>query len=281
MKGYYQDIDERRNREGQNRLRRGIERYVALVDDNRRRMLAVSGGVLFVALMSVLVWVVFFQTRTVDLEIAELTWSRGVEIEEYRTIRTGGWHAPSDAYNVATSRRTHHYDRVLDHMETRYRSVQYQSGSTTETYSCGTTSNGNGTYTTNYCTRTVPQYSTRQEPYQEAVYRDEPVYETWYEYDVDRWTRHHWEREHGDDDDRPHWPGTEQFLNQGTELGALRVGRGRQEAYAVRLVDPDGKSHPKEVDLTTWDRLREGRMVRGQVNRRGDVRSVDWLGENV
>ena len=93
---------------------------------------------------------------------------------------------PQSAELLYTKQEISHYKQVLDHYETKTRSytVTVPDGGHTE-YSYS--SNGDGTYTET--SHWVQDYKTetRYETYQDPVYRDEPVYETKYYYNIDKW----------------------------------------------------------------------------------------------
>jgi hypothetical protein len=273
MRGYDQDIARRRAREAL-----GLPRYVW---DNQRQRVYLGAGGVALTLLFFLIYSQFFATKTIDLEVDALTWDRAVELQVFRTVKESDWSTPSDARDVRAYQAVHHYERVFSHMATRYRTETYQSGTRTETYTCGTTSNANGTFTSQTCTRSVPVYSTRQVPYQEAVYRDEPVYRTKYDYEVDRWKHNGWERETGDHVIPPFWPERERYMNvpDRPELGTIRHGPGRQESYKVKLVDMEGRSFFQDVDFATWDARMIGELKTGNINARGHLRSVNWVSQ--
>lgn len=230
-------------------------------------VLLVGGGVTYVN---------FFQTKDVTLEVTGLSWERKVEVEAFRTLTQEGWDYPGDARVLSSASKVHHYDRVLDHYEDRERKydVSVPDGTHTESYPCGTKAvdNGNGTfsYDVTYCDRQVQDYrtETRTEKYKEPIYRDDPVYRTYYVYEIDRWVTDYFERAAGET--RPYWPVPD-------DLSAKqRVGDERKQSYEVVLVDEAGRSFQRDVAFETWTLLEEGEEVPGKENRRGSLRSVQW-----
>lgn len=134
-----------------------------------------------------------FHTIDVPARLTHHSWTRTQHVEEFRRgISESGWDHPSDAYSISTSQRIHHHDRVVDHYDTvpEYSTRRVEDG--TERYKSGTRTVdlGNGRF------RREPIYKTRTtyrtERYQsgtrrEAVYRQVPVHQTYYQYLVNRW----------------------------------------------------------------------------------------------
>jgi len=164
----------------------------APIRDKRQVLLAVLA---FVGCLSLLVGGLYalFHTTNVPARLTHHSWVRTQHVEEYRRgIAESGWSHPSDAYNISTSQRVHHHDRVVDHYDTvpEYSTRRVADG--TERYQSGTRTVdlGNGRF------RREPVYKTRTtyrtERYQsgtrrEAVYRQVAVYRTYYQYLVNRW----------------------------------------------------------------------------------------------
>lgn len=206
----------------------------------------IAGGVAG-ALLLILGIYLLVRTEEVPAQITHHSWQRVQKVEEFtRGINRDGWDHPSDAYDVSTSRRVHHHRQVVDHYKTvpTYSTRQVQTG-TRPTYSTRTVSLGNGRFRTErYQSGTTPVY--RTERYQsgtrqEAVYRSEPVYQTYYHYKVDRWV---------DSTPRvtsglglsPHWPPTN-VRDEDQRMGA------RSATYTVHFLE----SHPDEgEEARTW-----------------------------
>lgn len=119
---------------------------------------------------------IFVPIGTSEMRVEHRHWERTIEIEAYRTLQKSGWSHPSDA-------RVH--TRVWKYKKNR----TIVTG--TQSYACGTTSNGNGYYSTKYCTRNTT--------------RQEKVYDWHYTYEVDRWVVARVPRA-ADIDTEPYWP---------------------------------------------------------------------------
>lgn len=141
-------------------------------------------GALIVLAISAIVWL--FMPKVSDFTITEKSWQYTQKIESYETVRESDWSLPSSARLVDKKDEIHHYDRELDHYETKTKQV---SESVLDGYDevCSYDDNGDGSFTET-CTD-VPRYRTEYhtETYEEPVYRDVPVYQTKYYYDLDKW----------------------------------------------------------------------------------------------
>ena len=104
------------------------------------------------------------------------------------------------------------------------------------------------------------------------VYRDEPVYDTLYEYDIDRWVHSRTERSGGSCyeprseqvragewsvEAEPYWPDT--------RLGGNERESGRSEEYILYFTDAKGKSYSAEVSEDLWNRYSRDKSVELEV----------------
>jgi hypothetical protein len=218
----------------------------------------------------------YYATETVNLTVQSLTWQRGVEVERFTTLTEEDWDVPSDGRVISQRREVRFYREVHDHYETRYRTrtERVRTGSHSERYVCGsrTVNKGDGTFETEdtYCTRTVDDYETRsyQEPYQVEITRKEPVYDTKYRYEVDRWVTDRYETASGTTD--PRWPTPK------VSGPRQRVGDERQENYNVVLIDAQGRDTEHDVRFDVWSRLSIGEAIQAEQTRKGTVRDIAW-----
>ncbi len=91
---------------------------------------------------------------------------------------------------------------------------------------------------------TFREEASRRQTYQEPIYQDVPVYQTKYEYEIDRWVDGRLEKETGTTQN-PEWP-----LIYLTEFE--REGE-RSETYRVEFTDTDGERYPIEMELERWN----------------------------
>jgi hypothetical protein len=157
-----------------------------------------------------------------------------------------------DKLLVSSEERVQSYREVFSHNETRTRRVVTGS----ETYACGTsftdTGDGFGRVDTQYCTRDT--YGT--ESYQEAVYRQEPVYDTWYHYDIDRWqvTSSPTTSGRRNREALPYWPELSLECEGQARIGCERRGRQTQTLVITftKQTDDDVKTYQLTVSEADW-----------------------------
>ena len=199
-----------------------------------------------------IVWTIhhfFFETHQQKVAVTGFTWERKIEVEQYTTLHEDGWYPPSDARITDSYQKIHHYDQIL---------VGYRTD--TSYYSCGTS--------------TAPRTcsSTTQTP----IYTSVPVYQRYYEYDVDRWVTSRWIVTSGTDQ-KPFWNDLSgETFNLSNVLGNEREGNDHPELYVVHFETDKGKAYKKEVNLQRYLLTYEGERVILNLNRQDAIRSVNW-----
>jgi hypothetical protein len=210
------------------RKRRKIFKIVAI-------SLAAIGLVTFV-----LTW-----KKQIPVTVMGFAWERTVDIEKYGPHQESSWSSPpTGAYAISTQQEIHHYDTRVVGRECH-----------TETHSvvCGTTDNGNGTFSDRYCDET-------EEVCVDQTVQD-PVYETKYYYTIDRWGFDHTEKATAQDHN-PHWPSDAQTA---TNPSQYREGK-KKETYTVKVARKSGKLESSDVPQRRWDKLKPGDQLVGYKN---------------
>lgn len=187
--------------------------------------------------------------------IDDFNWERTIDIEAIVTHNESDWSLPNDARLQYTKREIRSYKNVLDHYETvtetRTRSVidHYETRSSYADL-------GNGYFKEN--TRSVPVYTTKTytENVQKPVYRKEPVYDTKYYYEIDRWTVVDTAKSSGHDQN-PSWP--EPKLKDGQRTGD------ENEHYFVTATYQKKKDKTEtekyEMAFSEWKELKKGEEI--------------------
>ncbi|HNZ84376.1 MAG TPA: hypothetical protein PKH59_00740 [Candidatus Woesebacteria bacterium] len=197
----------------------------------------------------------FFHTTSMEATVTGFTWSRTVKIEKYETVHSSGWSLPPGAYNYWSETRISGYNPIY---ETRTRTVHHPQTSYRDL--------GNGaveSYDSSY-------YTT--ETYQEMV-GQEPIYGTWYNYDVDQWN---YERqvEAEEKDRNPYWPKYSLNFDGQTRIGAERV-NGRDETYTIMFETVNKKGETKTYSYNTseneWKRYQYGVSYPLKINHLGMI----------
>lgn len=204
---------------------------------------------LLVALMVALSW-----SKDIYVTVEHFEWTRTIQVEEHKKVREEDWSLPNRAELISSSREIHHYDQVLDHYETRTRTQQRAVG--TEEYVCGKRDLGNGYFEDKYCTRTI--YEDYQEEYEAPVYRDEPVYQTKYQYYIYRWLISTPIVTTGNNHE-PQWGDTYAIKHQSN----LRES-GRSAEYKIIVQDEKSEQHDHVVPFEVWERLTIGEQLKAK-----------------
>lgn len=216
--------------------------------------------------IAISIWFFFFATTQKDLVVTAVSWKRNVQTEALREVTDSGWSAPSGARSVTTTRKVRSYERRQVGTEQKYRIVTDRVPSGTESYKCGTRNNGNGTFSDVMCTRTLYKNVSRSESYSEAVYKEFPIYGTWYEYKIDRWVHYNTHTASGSSHE-VYWA---KF-----QLGVDERESGRNESYSVTLRDSKNVEYKYVTTYDEWKTYEVGQNIQAEVTRSKSVKPVD------
>lgn len=115
--------------------------------------------IIVLVVLGILIITGLFLTRyNVQAEVVALNWNRAIYVEHQRLVREEGWAIPEGGTLVSTKSKIKYYVRVLNHYETK-------------------------TFTTYRGGKMVTK--TRSEP----VYDQQPVYASYYTYNIMRWIK--------------------------------------------------------------------------------------------
>jgi len=180
--------------------------------------------------------VVFWWKEDVRLDVTHLDWTRQVHIERFGSVRDSDWCSsmPGGAYDVSSSSRERSTRQVADGQDCSTSNVDQ----------------GDGTY--------------RQERRCTTKYRDEPVYDYYCDYTVNRWTHVNDVTKSGEGGaSQPIWP-VVTLARPGDCLGCERVG-GRSETYSATLHrDASHDLLTCTFDQGTWATLHVGSELSGK-----------------
>ncbi len=209
----------------------------------RKRQWVIVGLVALVAVCVIGAALLIFYRQEASGTVTGLTWERIIQIEDFQPRVGAGWDetVPGDAYGRSCEERQRGTRKV-------------EVGSHEE---CRDVDQGDGSFRRE-C-RTVKDYA------------DEPVYDSWCIYTVDRWDYAREVTASGErDNPAPHWP--QYTLASGTRrYGQERVGK-KIERYDIVIREDDGDEHTCTVDdIATWNQYRVGMSVALQVTLLGAV----------
>ena len=182
-----------------------------------------------IALILVVVGLVYMTKCSYPGTLDSFYWERSVNVQIYKKLHDSGWSRPSDAYNVNSYSKFHHNEPIY---ETRMVSEQESYTVTTYTTQTSYVSNGNGS--TRAVTRRVPHYETRYRTVtrpKKVKVGDDPIYRTYYEYNVNRWVRYTTLYSNGTDKNNIYYPHFTPQLGDKDNLGATRQGVRDQTLY--------------------------------------------------
>lgn len=179
-------------------------------------------ALVIIGIIAALTW-----KQEVPAQVTELNWERIIAIEAYSAVPGGDWcdSMPFDAYSVRRSERQRSTNRVPDGEECSVRRID----------------NGDGTF--------------REQEECRTIYREEPVYDDYCSYTVNRWVHARDAAASGVLGQRdPAWPNLD--LRGSSGLGSEREG-GRDEFYRVLLLAGD-KDFTCTVGYDLWRRVEVG-----------------------
>ena len=200
--------------------------------------------------------------RSREVTVSDKTWTRSIAVEEYATVLESDWSVPQGGRAVGSRTAIRRYEQVLDHYETEAYEVGEEVLDGYDTYT-DYEDNGDGTFTE--VTREEPRYRTEYHTeYQEVpVYRQEPIYDTLYDYEIERWVPAREETAGGAGFEptdaglrgmeiaEPYWPET--------RLGGSERESGRSETYTLYFTDrKKGTVYSVQVPETLWSKYSKG-----------------------
>lgn len=191
--------------------------------------------------------------------VTGVSWTRSIDIEELQTRSDSGWTLPNGARLSYSRTEIRSYTPVLDHYETRTREVSTQSITGYDEVIVGYDDLGNGQFME--VTSLVPEYTTvySTETYQAPVYRDEPVYDTKYYYEIDSWKKSRSVDTSGSDKN-PYWGEV--------VLGSKERQSEKHESYYISGI-VDEKTRRYSLKFSDWSRFNAGDTVEITI-RQGD-----------
>lgn len=207
-------------------------------------------GIVFACLL----WIFLPITRTAT--ITGFEWERIIDVETFTECHESDWSVPNGAHVTKQKSEIHHYDKVLDHYETKTKKVAHKE---LDGYTTTYKDLGNGQ---SKVVRT-PKYKTvyKTETYKKPVYRQEPVYKTKYYYDMGRWKETSTLCTAGVDQ-KPYWKDTEipeSVTNPKYEDQQLGD---RHETYSAKIIDDKGKNQLVNYSYDDWQKLEIGSEIK-------------------
>lgn len=229
-------------------------------------ILGVVGGLLLLCVLAIVAFAIF-GGKDVEAAVGGFEWERTLEVEAFQTVTEEDWSVPTGGRVLSQIEEIHHTDKVLDHYETLQREVAEEVQVGERSYVCGQRDMGNGFFEDIECIEPVYETQYHTETYEEAVYRDEPVYQTLFTFEIDKWVVIRTEQADGNDH-APHWPGA--------NLQSEERDGSRSDNYTIVFTDSEGETFVwEDVPLTEWQSYERGQGVKLKLNAFGDVSEVE------
>ncbi len=191
--------------------------------------------------------------REVSGTVMDMEWERSIEVEEYKTVRETDWSIPPGGREISRSEEIHHYDSVFSHYETKTRTYTEQVLDHYEEYVSGYRDLGNGHFEEITSQRPVYRTETKTETYEEPVYKQVPVYQTKYVYDIEKWVHQSYKKTSGEDK-APYWSDYE--CKDKERFGS------RSETYTITVQNEDGEAKDYTLSFEQWNTLTVGQEVK-------------------
>lgn len=218
----------------------------------------IGGGA---AILAVLLCIAaFFVPKSKTFHCTDVFWENVINIEAYETVEESGWDLPSDGRLLEEKKEIRSYTDVLDHYEEVTKTRRVESGSHTEyTYE----DNGDGTF--KEIPHEVTDYTDETYTEKEPVYRQEPVYDTKYYYEIDKWIPKR-KVENSGHDHSPVWGATNLSDNE-------REGS-RDSTYYVEGWYKKGKTKKLKISKDMWDKMDKDKSYRVKTNVTGTILEI-------
>ena len=197
-----------------------------------------------------------FVPKPISGTVDGFQWERSLEVEIYKAVEESDWSIPSGGRLLYQKQEVRSYRQVLDHYETKTKTYTEQVFDHYETYYTYK-DNGNGTFTEQSHQRPVYRTETRTETYQEPVYRNEPVYDTKYYYEIERWVHKETLNSSGTDQ-TPYYA---EYNYKENEREGFKT-----SDYTILVTDEKGKQHEYDVEYDLWKSLVAGQEVKLKVD---------------
>jgi hypothetical protein len=234
-----------------------------LESTNNTLLTNIGIGAIVVLLVGIFIWYAYmkwFKVTEVPVTLNSFSWKTEIHIGEIFTYHEGGWSIPPGGRKTGSEERFtgRYYQKQVCEQVSVPKSEQYVCGET-----CVDLGNGFENCSDRMCTRNWTEMETQC--HQEDDY-SRPIYETWYFYDIDRWTQTRTVTASSLDNE-PYWP--EFNLAPGESEGDRTV------MFVVNYTDELGETHTlTSYNPTDWDwfvSLSENQVCYADRNGFGDL----------
>lgn len=211
-------------------------------------------------------------------------WRRAIQVMQYQTCREGGWRGelPAGAREIRRQEKIRSYRDVLIGYQTVEETYTERQQVGTRKVKKGVRDLGNGRFEEIWDDEPIYRDVQKTRTVQKPQYRKEPVYDTWIEFDIDRWKDIGPAVAQGTTDE-PRWPETGAAAHPRDIVGEKREGA-REESYKVTFKsDKDGKTYvvdklgQQPLSYEAFRRLQPGDQHKVIISGLGLVKDIPGL----
>ena len=225
------------------------------------------GGITLAIITFISLMCFLFIPKEALMRVDDMTWNYNIEIQELRTVEESDWSLPSSGRLLYSQMEIHHYQDVLDHYETKTRTYTEQVLDHYETVVTGHRDLGNGYFEEITTEKPVYRNETRTETYEEPVYRKEPVMQTKYYYEIDKWMHDRSIKTNGHDKE-PYWG---EFTLENKEREGSRT---TKYEMTGTIMDKKEKEYTFQISEQEWKTYNIGDEITVTINNLGMVEIV-------
>lgn len=201
----------------------------------------------------------FFKPKEHSLIVSELSWKRSIDVERYQTVKENDWFLPQNGRLLYTRSEYSHSEQVLDHYESRTRSIKKERISDYAIVDSDPRDLGNGYF--EETTEKIPIYETYYETelYDEPIFKSKKVYLTRYYYEIDKWLYERSVKTSGINNS-PYWGKTNLSSDERESL--------KSETYTVKGIDIDDneKELSFTISLEKWSTVQVGQTLKVKIS---------------
>lgn len=214
-----------------------------------RKKIIISVSVTLASMLIIALFVWIFTPKIKTGVITDITWKRTIDIEKYTTVIESDWSVPYGGRVLYHSEEIYMWVEEFDHYETYSEWVEVFDHYEEVVIGYEYDENGNMYEVVDY----EPVYREELQTWEEPVYVDVPIYQTWYTYEIERWLHERYETAEGHGTN-PYWPEFQLRENE-------REGR-QKEIYAIIVCNDKGKENKYTLTKDEWSRLTIGQEVK-------------------
>lgn len=199
------------------------------------------------------------------ITVQSLAWERNIYTEIEKTVFENNWNLPTGARLRYTKEEFHHNDKVIDHYEmvevTEYKYEKVGERTWTEYEQ-----NGDGTADVINCSEDIYDNVPYTHMESQPVYKDVPVNQTKYYYDIDKWVYNRTLTTDGNDHN-VYWSEESLLTNEREQS--------RNESYFITAVNKKGEIKTYTLDYQVWKGVKIGDTFNVKVHMTGKIEILD------